>query len=331
MKICYIAATLALLGGSTANAGTIFEGFIGGSQSRVKVEDCGNDTCGTVSWGKHKFIVKKSDISSFFRDLDVDVKPDSKKSSSKQGDKRPSAADRSKPTDTAPTTNYESRSPEFRRRDVPLESGIDNPTTRNMDNMSPLAATKDAEKKNLGTTRRFGEDGAPSRPDDSHAERPIENPLNSSERTGQAAVAPDTGQQHATAVAPLPSRVDIDPKSPIGEWIVEDNQGRVQIRTCGEALCGVVSSAKNPYETDRHNPDASKRNRPVIGTTVLIDMMPGGKKGRWEGRVYNVKDGRTYSANMSLKSPNTLRIEGCAFGGFLCGGQDWTRADEATN
>jgi hypothetical protein len=61
-----------------------------------------------------------------------------------------------------------------------------------------------------------------------------------------------------------------DAKSPIGEWITEDGKGQVPIRDCGRPLCGVISSG-DPKETDRHNPDANKRNQPLVGT-VLIDI-----------------------------------------------------------
>jgi uncharacterized protein (DUF2147 family) len=100
----------------------------------------------------------------------------------------------------------------------------------------------------------------------------------------------------------------------------------VRIRACGQALCGVVSTAE-PNETDRHNPDAAKRNRPLLGTPVLIDMKPVNGK-LWEGEIYNAKNGKTYGSNISLKSPDVLRVEGCVFGGFFCGGQDWTRAKD---
>ena len=118
-----------------------------------------------------------------------------------------------------------------------------------------------------------------------------------------------------------------DPKSPIGEWITEDGEGRVRIIPCGPALCGVVAGG-NPNDTDRHNPDPAKRNRPVDGMTVLIDMKPA-KNNHWEGQIYNAKNGKTYASNISLKSADVLRVEGCVFGGLFCGGQDWTRAKDA--
>src|SRR5262249_36117432 len=118
-----------------------------------------------------------------------------------------------------------------------------------------------------------------------------------------------------------------DPKSPIGEWITEDGEGRVRIMPCGDALCGVVAGG-NPNETDRQNPDPAKRNRPVDGMTVLIDMKPA-KNDHWEGQIYNAKNGKTYTSNISLKSADVLRVEGCIFAGLFCGGQNWTRAKDA--
>ena len=83
--------------------------------------------------------------------------------------------------------------------------------------------------------------------------------------------------------------------------------------------------AKKSGEKDRNNPNPALRNRSIIGVPVLIDMKP--KSNRWSGRVYNVKDGKNYSASMSLKGADALRIEGCAFGGLICAGQTWSRVN----
>jgi uncharacterized protein (DUF2147 family) len=123
---------------------------------------------------------------------------------------------------------------------------------------------------------------------------------------------------------PPAAPVAADPDSPIGEWTTEDGDARVRIHPCGQALCGVISAANNPNETDRRNPDASKRDRPVIGLPVLIDMKPV-MKGRWEGQIYDPRDGKTYASKISLKNPDVLRVEGCLLGGLLCDGQNWTR------
>ena len=127
------------------------------------------------------------------------------------------------------------------------------------------------------------------------------------------------------AAVALTSKAKASGNSPVGEWLAEDGEGQIRIEECGANLCGYVSAAKNPNDNDRRNPDPALRGRSVIGAPVLIDMKPRGD--RWNGRIYNVKNGKTYTANIRLKNANTLRVEGCAFGGLLCGGQDWSRVN----
>jgi uncharacterized protein (DUF2147 family) len=115
--------------------------------------------------------------------------------------------------------------------------------------------------------------------------------------------------------------------SPIGDWIAENGEGRVRIDPCGQALCGVVAAAYSDA-TDSHNPDPGKRNRPLLGLPVLIDMKPTGKE-RWQGQVYSAKSGYTYTATIALKSTDVLRVEGCVLGGLFCNSQSWTRAKDA--
>ena len=273
MKALCIATTLALFGSSAAYAGTILDTAIGSGDARLKVEDCGNDTCGTITIGKQKFVVKKSDISSFFKDLDLGEKP----SSAKERGKPAAASHRAGPTEVVPPARPDDRNASSGRRDEPATSRYDD---------RPAA--------------RWDDRPNPTTPENAAA--PVEQKI---------------------AVSPVAS----DPNSPIGEWITEGGEGRVRISACGQALCGVVAGG-NPDDTDRHNPDPAKRNRPLDGMTVLIDMKPA-KTNRWEGQIYNVKDGRTYTSNMSLKSADVLRVEGCMFGGWFCGGQNWTRAKDS--
>jgi uncharacterized protein (DUF2147 family) len=82
-------------------------------------------------------------------------------------------------------------------------------------------------------------------------------------------------------------------------------------------------SPKDETATDSRNPDPALRHRPLIGMPVLIDMTP--DNNRWSGKIYNSKDGRTYKSHIEMRNANTLRVEGCAFGGMFCGGQNWKR------
>jgi uncharacterized protein (DUF2147 family) len=113
---------------------------------------------------------------------------------------------------------------------------------------------------------------------------------------------------------------------PTGEWLVADGTAHIRIVDCGEALWGVVSWQKKPM-LDRHNPDPALRSRPTLGIPVLRNMKKSAP-GRWEGEIYNARDGNTYDASIELKNPDTLHVEGCTFT-ILCGSQDWTRLTPA--
>jgi uncharacterized protein (DUF2147 family) len=98
--------------------------------------------------------------------------------------------------------------------------------------------------------------------------------------------------------------------SPVGQWIVDDDDRRVQIVRCGKSLCGVISAAK-PDTVDRFNPDPDRRGRTVVNLPVLIEMTQT-ETNRWEGQIYNTRDGRTYFGRISLRGNNLLEVEGNA-------------------
>ena len=99
-----------------------------------------------------------------------------------------------------------------------------------------------------------------------------------------------------------------NPNSPLGLWLTEEKEGKVRIEQCGANLCGYAVDAK------------SNQN----GEQVLINMKPG-KDSRWSGRIFDPNTGSTYESTIALKGPDTLRVQGCAFGGMFCGGQTWSR------
>lgn len=114
---------------------------------------------------------------------------------------------------------------------------------------------------------------------------------------------------------------------PTGEWLVAEGVAQIRIEQCEDALWGVVSWEKRPGGRDTENPDPAKRSRPTLGMPVLFAMKQT-RPNLWEGEVYNAQNGRTYSASISLIDADTLRIQGCVLG-FLCGGENWTRAGGA--
>jgi uncharacterized protein (DUF2147 family) len=112
------------------------------------------------------------------------------------------------------------------------------------------------------------------------------------------------------------------PPDPTGEWLVAKAVARIRIVNCTGNLWGVVSWETTPG-IDSKNPDQHLRTRPTLGMPILLGMAQT-KPNRWDGKIYNSQDGNTYSANISLANPDTLRVQGC-FLGFLCGGENWTR------
>jgi uncharacterized protein (DUF2147 family) len=107
-----------------------------------------------------------------------------------------------------------------------------------------------------------------------------------------------------------------------GEWLVAKQLARIRIVNCNDRLWGVVSWEARPGIDDK-NPDPRLRNRPTLGMPILLGMTRS-KPNQWDGQIYNSEDGRTYSANISLADPATLKVQGCVLG-FLCGGENWTR------
>jgi len=113
----------------------------------------------------------------------------------------------------------------------------------------------------------------------------------------------------ATAPAPAPAAVQAA-NSPLGLWLTEEKEGKVRIEQCGANLCG--------YSVDKK----SNQN----GEQVLINMKPA-KDAKWSGRILDPNTGSTYDSTIALKDTNSLRVQGCAFGGVFCGGQTWTRVN----
>ncbi|MBR1188938.1 DUF2147 domain-containing protein [Bradyrhizobium sp. AUGA SZCCT0160] len=137
-----------------------------------------------------------------------------------------------------------------------------------------------------------------------------------------SAPAPQVQQEPPPAPKPAPAVAAVTPppapppaapqaaNSPLGVWLTEEKEGKVRIEQCGPNLCG--------YSVDKK----SNRN----GEQVLINMKPG-KDNKWSGRIFDPSSGSTYDSTLALKGTDSLRVQGCAFGGMFCGGQTWTRVN----
>src|SRR6202048_4380576 len=111
---------------------------------------------------------------------------------------------------------------------------------------------------------------------------------------------------------------------PTGDWQVADGVANIRVAQCNGSMWGAVAWEKMPGGRDKNNPDASKQNRPTLGMPILIDMKKKAGVDQWEGKVYNAKDGQSYSSTIKPVGSDQLEIQGCMLG-FLCGGETWTR------
>jgi uncharacterized protein (DUF2147 family) len=120
-----------------------------------------------------------------------------------------------------------------------------------------------------------------------------------------------------------------DTGSAVGLWKNQDatfeifeNQGK---------LSGKIVALQEPLtpegkeKTDIHNPDPSKRGRPIIGL-VFMSGFTRKSHTRWEnGTIYDPKSGNTYSCLMELDGPDKIKVRGY-IGISLLGRTDtWTR------
>jgi len=124
-----------------------------------------------------------------------------------------------------------------------------------------------------------------------------------------AAAPPPTPAQPPQAPAQT-AAAPRDLNSPIGVWLTEEKEGKVRIEQCGANLCGYSVDAKSNLN----------------GEQILMNMRPG-KDQKWSGRILDPNTGSTYDSTIALKGVDTLRVQGCAFGGMFCGGQTWTRVN----
>lgn len=119
---------------------------------------------------------------------------------------------------------------------------------------------------------------------------------------GLAGPSPPAGGQGAATVT--------------GLWLDDEGKAGVDIQPCGAEMCGRIVWLKEPMGpdgkpwTDKLNPDAAKRSRPVCGLQVMGGLKRGAN-GTWQdGWVYDPEEGKSYNLEITLKDAATLSVVG---------------------
>jgi uncharacterized protein (DUF2147 family) len=105
--------------------------------------------------------------------------------------------------------------------------------------------------------------------------------------------------------------------SPLGVWLNPERDAHVEIRRCGETLCGHIVWLAHADARDKNNVDPAKRDRPLLGVQVLwnISQEPD-DPARWGngGRLYDPRDyGDDFPAEIRMQDANTMAIRGCTW------------------
>jgi len=126
----------------------------------------------------------------------------------------------------------------------------------------------------------------------------------------------------------------------IGLWITVGGDSHIEIYKKGKLYFGRIAGLKKPnYElrevdgmagqprVDRNNPDASLRNRPLIGLALMTNFLFEERIWR-NGRIYNPRNGKTYRSNLRLTKNGALKVRGYIGFSWFGGSSVWRRVTE---
>lgn len=106
-----------------------------------------------------------------------------------------------------------------------------------------------------------------------------------------------------------------NPDTIVGEWYNEEGTAVIEIFKCSERYCGKIVWLRNPKneegkdKIDAKNPDETLRDRKLMGLQILTGFSYKNDN-RWDdGKIYDPKNGKTYSCKMTLEEPK-LKVRG---------------------
>jgi len=118
----------------------------------------------------------------------------------------------------------------------------------------------------------------------------------------------------------------------IGTWLTGDKGAHVKIYKSNNQFMGKIIWLKDPNNPktgkpwlDEQNEDPSKRLQPLIGSLILWGFTF--DDGEYtQGKVYDSRNGETYTGKLWLTDNNTLKMRG--YVGFFYSTETWIRIKE---
>ena len=117
-----------------------------------------------------------------------------------------------------------------------------------------------------------------------------------------------------------------------GVWFNDIKNAKIQISKGSDGkFNGKIIWLKEPLKdgkpkVDEKNKDEKLRNRPIIGLHILEGFVPDGDNKYTDGKIYDPKNGKTYSCNITHNG-KTLSIRGYVGISLVGRTTTWERAE----
>ncbi|GAB1367383.1 DUF2147 domain-containing protein [Candidatus Cloacimonadaceae bacterium] len=102
-----------------------------------------------------------------------------------------------------------------------------------------------------------------------------------------------------------------------GVWFNGEKTSKIEIyKTKDGSFAGKIVWLKEPNtpdgkaKLDSKNPDAKLQKRPLLNLVIVSGLKSDGKGKYADGKIYDPKSGKTYSAKAELTNNNTLALRG---------------------
>jgi len=115
-------------------------------------------------------------------------------------------------------------------------------------------------------------------------------------------------------------------------WYNAEKTAKIQIykavdgKFYGKIVWLKVPDIDGKPKTDSHNPDKAKQSNPILGLMLLTEMKKVGDNKYEDGKVYDPKNGKTYSCIITDKG-ESLDLRGYIGFSFIGRSTTWTKAD----
>lgn len=120
----------------------------------------------------------------------------------------------------------------------------------------------------------------------------------------------------------------------VGVWRTEQGEGKISISRCGAKYCGKLVWLRPSKElpdpsqlTDHKNPDPAKRDRKVLGLTILRGLTYVAADGVYDGgRIYDNTRGESFRCKAWVENGGkTLKLRGFVGVSLLGRNTYWSR------